>query len=106
MGGELIWVKERAVRSPSLVEQRQPAQVQQAFNDALKLATSSAYDTTVVDLLLDNGARAEEVFATTLFELEEDPLYHDAFGFCMGMSRVEADDHSEPPESRTGLELG
>ena len=41
------------LRSPSLVEQRQPQQVQQAFNDALKLATSSAYDTKVVNLLLD-----------------------------------------------------
>ncbi|KAL3908728.1 MAG: hypothetical protein SGPRY_009684, partial [Prymnesium sp.] len=70
----------------SLVEQRQVTQVQQAFNDALKLSTMPSYDTRVVDLLLDQGARSQEVFAAKLFELDGDPLYSDAFGYCAGMT--------------------
>lgn len=57
------------LRDPSLVEQRQTQLVQQAFNDALKLSTVPTYDTKVVDLLLDQGARAQDVFAASLFEV-------------------------------------
>ncbi|KAL1520819.1 hypothetical protein AB1Y20_022381 [Prymnesium parvum] len=82
------------LRDPSLVEQRQVQQVQQAFNDALKLSTVPSYDTKVVDVLLDQGARAQEVFAATLFELDGDSLYSDAFGYCAGMSVAAPDEAS------------
>ena len=98
------------LRSPSLVEQRQPWQVQQAFNDALRLATSPTYDTRVIELLLDNGAKAADVFAAALFDLEGDSRYGDAFGYCSGMVEVlETNEgygivgRSRPRTARTGI---
>lgn len=44
-----------------------------------------------VSLLLDQGARAEDVFVASLFDLEGDRLYDDAFGYCTGMLQ-EADE--------------
>eukprot|EP00966_Prymnesium_polylepis_P145005 3348480-Prymnesium_polylepis.1 len=110
--------------SGSLVEQRQPQQVQQAFNDALKLATNSAYDTEVtgllgqrpaytlirqppnthvwqvIDLLINAGARAADVHAAALFDLTEDKMFDDAFGYAAKLKDkrergVSADDDGE-----------
>ena len=63
---------ESVLTDPSLTQQRQQQVVQAAFGDALILATKPHFEVGVVDLLLDNGARAENVVLDELFKARGD----------------------------------
>ena len=57
-----------------LLEQRQPAQVQRAFQDALEQSAmlGGAFDTSLVETLIDFGADAPAVFLQQLFGVRGD----------------------------------
>jgi ADP-ribose pyrophosphatase len=61
-------IAEKVLTDPDLIEQRQLPMVQGAFHEALARSTSPHFEVGLVELLLDYGARAEEVYLGGLFD--------------------------------------
>ena len=66
---------------PEYLKQRQPTSVQQAFEGLLSYATSDSYDVALVDMLIERGAKPENVDLPSLF----DRARLDAFGLFRDM---------------------
>ena len=63
-------VLEDVLKDPNLLAQRQPMQVQMAFQGALEHALEPKFDLRLIELLMLTGAKAADVYLPALFELK------------------------------------
>ena len=74
-------VLEDVLKDPDLLAQRQPMQVQMAFQGALEHAIEPSFDLGLIELLMERGAKAAEVYLPALFDLKG----RDRFGLFAGI---------------------
>ena len=60
------------LKDPELLAQRKPMQVQMAFQGALEHALEPTFDVGLIELLMDHGAKAADVYLPALFGLKQD----------------------------------
>ena len=60
------------LKDPELLAQRQPMQVQMAFQGALEHALEPKFDLGLIELLMEHGAKAADVYLPALFALKQD----------------------------------
>ena len=60
------------LKDPELLAQRQPMQVQMAFQGALEHALEPKFDVGLIELLMEHGAKAADVYLPALFALKRD----------------------------------
>ena len=60
------------LKDPELLAQRQPMQVQMAFQGALEHALEPKFDVGLIELLMEHGAKAADVYLPALFVLKQD----------------------------------
>ena len=77
-------IAQSVFHDPTLLAQRQPTQVQRAFQQGLKHALEPNFDLKLIELLMDKGAKAADVYIPDLFELEG----KDAFGLFKDMNAI------------------
>ena len=95
--GKREWAA-RVLEDPDLVDQRPPAAVQQAFQIALKRAADpTRFDVSILELLLDNGALAADVFVSELYTPGGGL---DPFGLLHSIAGGDADEHTSSRRSR------
>ena len=63
-------VLEDVLKDPDLLAQRQPMQVQMAFQGALEHAIEPNFDLGLIELLMETGAKAADVYLPALFDLK------------------------------------
>ncbi len=65
-------VLQDVLKDPELLAQRQPMQVQMAFQGALEHALEPKFDVRLIELLMEHGAKADDVYLPALFVLNQD----------------------------------
>lgn len=65
-------VLQDVLKDPELLAQRQPMQVQMAFQGALEHALEPKFDLGLIELLMEHGAKAADVYLPALFALKQD----------------------------------
>jgi hypothetical protein len=68
-------ILEGVLKDPELLAQRQPMQVQMAFQGALEHAIEPNFDLKLIELLMETGAKAADVYLPALFDLKERDLF-------------------------------
>ena len=63
-------VLEDVLKDPALLAQRQPMQVQMAFQGALEHSLEPKFDLRLIELLMETGAKAADVYLPALFDLK------------------------------------
>ena len=63
------------LKDPELLAQRQPMQVQMAFQGALEHAIEPNFDLGLIELLMETGAKAADVYLPALFNLKGRDLF-------------------------------
>ena len=94
-------IAEIVLRDAELQEQRVPAAVQRAFQDALERSTDRSFDIKLVETLLDHGAEAAGIFIAGLWNNVEG----DSFGYCQELKRGVYDKKTKSRVRKAGAKV-